>query len=92
MNDDAKVEAIEKNYTGAPLTGRERAILDYARKLTEAPASVTREDVVTLRNAGLKDDEILDVCQVASYYNYVNRIADGLGVELESYWPPPGAD
>lgn len=43
-------------------------------------------DVAALRTAGLKDDEILDVCQVTSYFNYVNRLADGLGVELEEYW------
>ena len=40
-------------------------------------------DVQRLREVGLSDAEILDVCQVASYYNYVNRLADGLGVELE---------
>jgi alkylhydroperoxidase family enzyme len=43
-------------------------------------------DVSALRDAGLSDAEILDVCQVAAYYNYVNRMADGLGVELEPYW------
>lgn len=43
-------------------------------------------DVDTLREAGLDDAEILDVCQVTAYYNYVNRLADGLGVELEWYW------
>ena len=43
-------------------------------------------DVQRLRDAGLEDREILDVCQVASYYAYVNRLADGLGVELEAYW------
>ncbi len=44
-------------------------------------------DVQRLREAGLEDREILDACQVVSYYAYVNRMADGLGVELESYWP-----
>lgn len=43
-------------------------------------------DVEALRAAGLGDDEILDVCQIAAYYNFVNRLADGLGVELEPYW------
>ncbi len=42
-----------------------------------------RSDVAGLREAGLSDAEILDVCQVTSYYNYVNRLADGLGVDLE---------
>ena len=43
-------------------------------------------DVEALRDAGLRDAEILDVCQITAYYNYANRIVDGLGVELESYW------
>jgi len=47
---------------------------------------VTEHETARLREAGLEDDEILDVCQVTAYYNYVNRMAQGLGVELESYW------
>jgi alkylhydroperoxidase family enzyme len=53
-------------------------------------------DVERLREAGLSDAEILDACQITAYYNYVNRLADGLGVELEAFWdripdPPPPA-
>ncbi len=48
-----------------------------------------QEDVQRLRLAGLSDAEILDVCQVAAYYNFVNRLAQGLGVELEGYWEEP---
>ena len=44
------------------------------------------DDVGALRTVGLDDGQILDVCQVAAYFNYVNRLADGLGVELEDYW------
>jgi alkylhydroperoxidase family enzyme len=47
---------------------------------------MTSRDVEALRDIGLTDGEILDVCQVTAYYNYVNRLADGLGVELEDYW------
>ena len=47
---------------------------------------MTQREAVKLRKAGLEDDEILDVCQITAYYNYVNRMAQGLGVELESYW------
>ena len=50
---------------------------------------MTRDDVDALRDAGLGDAEILDVCQVTAYYAFVNRLADGLGVELEGHW---GAD
>ena len=47
-------------------------------------------DLVPIREVGLADDEIHDVCQVTAYYNFVNRMAQGLGVELEDYWPDPG--
>ena len=58
-------------------------MLDYAVQLTLRPSKMLRADVENLREAGLGDAEILDVCQVTSYYNYVNRLADGLGVERE---------
>ncbi len=66
---------------------RQRCILDYAAKLTLHPAKMEEADVRRLREAGLDDGEILDVCQVTAYYNYVNRLADGLGVELEERPP-----
>jgi len=61
-------------------------MLDYAQKLTRTPGSMTADDADALREAGLSDRAILDICQITSYYNYVNRLADGLGVELEEYW------
>lgn len=61
-------------------------MLDYAIKLSRTPSAVTSDDVERLRGAGFEDAAILDICQVTSYYNYVNRLADGLGVELESSW------
>jgi uncharacterized peroxidase-related enzyme len=86
MRDHAKARAIEEDHASAPLDTRERAIADYAVKLTARPQEMEEADVVALRDAGLSDAEILDVCQVTAYYNYVNRLADGLGVELEEYW------
>ena len=61
-------------------------MLDYAVKLTRDPGGMTAADVVSLRAAGFGDRAVLDICQVVSYYNYVNRLADGLGVELEEQW------
>jgi alkylhydroperoxidase family enzyme len=61
-------------------------MLDYADKLTREPWTMTREDVETLRQQGFSDRAILDINQVAGYYAYVNRLADGLGVELEAVW------
>lgn len=63
-------------------------MLSYVLKLTTEPHAVTPEDLDDLRAHGFDDTAILDICQVTSYYNYVNRLADGLGVELEPSWRP----
>lgn len=65
------------------------AILAYAEKLTRRPTSVTRTDIDRMREAGLDDVAILHACEVASYFNYVNRMADGLSVTLEDDWEHP---
>ena len=70
----------------AALEPRARALVDYALKLTDAPASVRREDVDALRHAGLDDRAILDLNLIVGYFAFVNRLADGLGVPLEAYW------
>lgn len=82
----ALVEAV---VSGAfqDLPERMRPLCRYALKLTLRPWEMTREDVSTLRSAGLSDRDIVDANQVVSYFNYVNRVADGLGVELEARWP-----
>jgi len=61
-------------------------MLDYVLELTTSPHSIRAAHVERLREAGFDDASVLDICQVASYYNYVNRLADGLGVELEVFW------
>jgi len=55
-------------------------------KLTRIPWEINKEDIDQLRIAGFDDTAILDICQIVAYYNFVNRLADGLGVELEDYW------
>ena len=59
------------------------AMLDYAVKLTKQPTSITKEDADLLKEKGCSDREILDLCQITSYFNFVNRMAEGLGIELE---------
>ena len=61
-------------------------MLDYAILLTRDPASVSADDVAGLRAAGFTDRAVLDICQITAYYAYVNRLADGLGVDLEAHW------
>ena len=58
-------------------------MLDYAAKLTREPWAMVEGDVEALRQAGFSDAAILDMNQVAGYYAFVNRLADGLGVDLE---------
>ena len=58
-------------------------MLRYVDKLTRQPGAMERSDYEALRGAGFEDPDVLAICEVASYYAYVNRIADGLGVELE---------
>jgi uncharacterized peroxidase-related enzyme len=69
------------------LPGRLRALCDYALKLTLTPHQMQAADVDALRDEGLSDRDVVDANQVVAYFNYVNRTADGLGVELEEHWP-----
>ena len=61
-------------------------MLDYALKLTNTPWDMTKNDVEKLRQEGFSDAAILDINQVTGYYAFANRLADGLGVELEAFW------
>jgi len=70
------------------LCGRLPVLCRYALKLTLAPWAMQEQDLSPMRAAGLSDRDIVDANQVVAYFNYVNRVADGLGVELEPRWPP----
>ena len=60
---------------------------DFALKLTKTPAAMTEGDVSQLRGVGLDDGAINDAVQVIAYFNYINRVADSLGVDLEPEMP-----
>ena len=81
---EAFVEGLQIDYQAINLEPVDRAILDYAMKLTRTPADVCREDVEALRSCGLDDRAIHDLACIVSYFAFVNRVSDGLGVELES--------
>jgi uncharacterized peroxidase-related enzyme len=81
--DKPLVEALKGDWRGAELSQADRAMLVYVEKLTLRPWDMVEEDVIALRTAGFSDAAILDINQVTGYYAYVNRLADGLGVELE---------
>ncbi|MDH3735352.1 MAG: peroxidase-related enzyme, partial [Gemmatimonadota bacterium] len=78
--------ALEGDPSSVPLDPADAAMLDYAGKLTLTPGDVTAPDVERLREQGFSDRAIHDICAIAAYYAFVNRIADGLGVELEERW------
>lgn len=93
MTDDpALVQVLSEDYRGARLAAPDRAMLDYAAKLTRSLAKIERADVQRLRDAGFDDRAILDICQITAYYAFVNRLADGLGVELEDHWSARGEE
>ncbi len=80
------MQELIRDYTEAPISSRDRALLDYAVKLTREPWTMREADVHKLRDAGWSDSAILDLNLVTSYYAFVNRLADGLGVKLEPRW------
>lgn len=87
MIDDVKlVEQLKVDFRVAEIDEKDLAMLEYVAKLTLEPWSMSEEDVHKLREKGFSDEAILDIAQVAGYYAFVNRLADGLGVELEDYW------
>jgi uncharacterized peroxidase-related enzyme len=79
--------AIEADWRAAGLSEQRTAMLSYVEKLTHTPGDMGEADVVALRDEGFTDRDILDICTVTAYYAYVNRIADGLGVQLETWLP-----
>jgi uncharacterized peroxidase-related enzyme len=74
------VATIEVNYRRADLSARERALADYALKVTRAPAEIEPEDLQALRDAGIAEVGILEAAAVAAYFNLSNRLNSALGV------------
>ena len=87
---DEFVHAVTLDWKTAPLTGIDRALCEYARKLTLTPSHMLADDLNKLRSLGLDDRAIHDATQVIGYFNYINRIADALGVEPEEFIIPWG--
>ena len=81
--DTALVDALEKDYTTAPITPPERVMLDYVVKITKDATKIWKDDHERLRSAGFDDRAILQITLIASWFNYINRVADALGVGRE---------
>ena len=84
LDDEARAarmyEALEAGEPERMFAGKELALLRYATKLTASPGDMTEDDVARARGAGASDGEILEVNQVCAYFNYSNRLLNGLGV------------
>lgn len=80
--DEERLRRLIEDHTQIELSEGDRAMVDYAAKLTLRPGEVTGADVEKLRDAGFSDEEILQINLIASYFNFVNRVASGLGVEF----------
>ena len=78
--DEELVEAIRRDYRTAPIDERDRVMLDYVSLLTKDATRVTPEDHARLRSAGFDDRGILQITLIASWFNYINCVADSLGV------------
>ena len=79
--DDGLVDALVNDHKTAALDARQRAMLDHAVKLTVSPSDVTVKDIEALRAASFDDVDIADINGVCAYFNMLNRISSGLGVE-----------
>jgi uncharacterized peroxidase-related enzyme len=74
------VAAITRDYTTAPITSAERAMLDYVVQLTKDATRISPSDHKRLRAVGFDDKAILQITLIAAWFNYINRVADALGV------------
>ena len=78
--DDDLVRALQENYETAPISDADRVMLDYVAQTTRDATSVSRDDHERLRSVGFDDRGILQITLIAAWFNYINRVADVLGV------------
>jgi uncharacterized peroxidase-related enzyme len=78
--DEELVRSLEQDYTQASITPAERVMLDYVVKLTKDATLIGPQDHDQLRSSGFDDRAILQITLIASWFNYINRVADALGV------------
>jgi alkylhydroperoxidase family enzyme len=78
--DQDLVAALEDDYTSAPITEQEKVMLDYVVQITRDATRISPKDHDRLRSVGFDDKGILQITLIASWFNYINRVADALGV------------
>lgn len=77
-----KLELVN-DFRSADITDEDLAMLEYVEKITLEPAKITKDDIDNLLDAGFDKQSVHDIAQTASYFNYINRLSDSLGIELE---------
>ncbi len=82
------VTAVKADWRGAELSTEDRALCRFAEKLTRAPGEMREVDIESLRAEGFDDEAVHDAIQVVGYFNYINRVADAVHVDLEPEMPP----
>jgi uncharacterized peroxidase-related enzyme len=83
VDSNERRQAVQDDYRSAGLTAREVCLLDFALKLTEHPSSAKRDDLDALRCHDFADEELVDAVHCIGYFNFINRVLDGLGVDPE---------
>jgi uncharacterized peroxidase-related enzyme len=81
--DDGLVEAIRKDFRAAPISEQDRVMLEYVETVTRDATRVGQDDHDRLRAVGFDDKGILQITLIAAWFNYINRVADALGVGRE---------
>lgn len=81
---DTLKEQLVTDYKTADISEQDKLILEYAEKITRDAASIMQDYIDELKRHDMPDRMLHDIVQVASYFNYINRLADGLGLELEN--------
>ena len=83
------MHSVARNWREAPLSSADKSLCEYAAKLTHHQDQMSPQELDVLRQHGFNDQAIHDATQVIAYFNYINRIAEALGVEPESFIDPP---
>ncbi len=79
------VDTLKEDHTQAKVSPQDRAMLDFVQQVTVAPSTVRQEDIDRLRAAGFTDGAIVDIVYVTAWFNFIDRVADALGVEPDPW-------
>lgn len=86
--DDALAKQILDGFRTSKLDEQHKVLCEWAEKLTLTPVKCTREDIEGLKAAGWSEEQVVSAAQIIGYFNHLNRLADGLGIDLEPEMKP----